>query len=71
MKKFKILTLFLLTIPLFLLCGFTTNASKEVEPTSSNESWKLILENLDIEAVRNMKSDVQRKHGMTSSFILF
>lgn len=49
MKKFKILTLFLLTIPLFLLCSFTTNASKEVEPTTSNESWKLILENIDID----------------------
>lgn len=49
MKSYKILTLFLLTIPLFLLCSFTTNASKEVEPTSSNESWKLILDNIDID----------------------
>ena len=50
MKKYKILTTLLLIFSLFLLCSFTSNA-KEVEPktSSSNENWKLILENIDID----------------------
>lgn len=50
MKKYKLLTTLLLTLSLFLLCSFTSNA-KEVEPktSSSNENWKLILENIDID----------------------
>lgn len=50
MKKYKILTFLLFIFSLFLLCSFTSNA-EEVEPkaSSSNENWKLILENIDID----------------------
>ena len=50
MKKLKILTLLLLTSILFLLCSFTSNAKEvNLQTSSSNENWKLILENIDID----------------------
>lgn len=48
MKKYKILTLLLLILSLFLLCSFPTKA-KEESRTTTNENWNLILNHLDID----------------------
>lgn len=50
MRKLRIC--FLLIIPLFLLCSFTTNASsKEIKPQTdtTEENWSYILNNVDID----------------------
>ena len=50
MKKYKLFLLVLIPILLLFLFPLTTYAKEEPKPTS-DENWKLILENLDIDMV--------------------